>query len=360
MKITFLASQYARISGGNRALFEYANRLKKMGHSVRWFVLARPVRWYRMDHWPRIFNKKVSVLAPDVIDWMDNKIPIELLSVNDRSLIPNADILLATAWQTADFSASFSEDKGKKFYFIQHHESLWAREKNKAQKTYYMPFRKMVISTWLKKILYEQYKQEADVLVTPVNNDIFFKTDKNKNAGIRVCMLHHDYDWKGYKDAIEAVKKVRSENCKIELVVFGEKLKDPTPLYEEAGFTFEYHYRPTGEALRKIYSSCGTFLCSSWHEGLGMPAMEAMMCGTALVTTDTGGSWDYALNEETALVSPSKDPEGLAKNLARILGDDSLRLKLAEMGYQKIRQFSWDINCEHLIKCFENSLNNHK
>ena len=28
-------------------------------------------------------------------------------------------------------------------------------------------------------------------------------------------MLHHDYDWKGYKDAIEAVKKVRSENCKI-------------------------------------------------------------------------------------------------------------------------------------------------
>ena len=353
MKITFLASQYARISGGNRALFEYANRLKKMGHSVRWFVLARPARWYRIDHWPRFFNKKVSVLSPDVIDWMDNKISIELLSINDKSLIPNADILLATAWQTADFSASFSDDKGKKFYFVQHHESLWTREKSKAEKTYYMPFRKIVISTWLKKILQEQYKQEADVLVTPVNNKVFFKSNKNKNAGIRVCMLHHDYDWKGYSDAIEAVKKVRAENCKIELVVFGEKIKDPTPLYEEAGFTFEYHYRPTGEALREIYSSCGTFLCSSWYEGLGMPAMEAMMCGTALVTTDTGGSWDYAINEETALVSPSKDPEALAKNLIRILGDDSLRLKLTETGYQKIRQFSWDTNCAHLIKCFE-------
>ena len=91
-----------------------------------------------------------------------------------------------------------------------------------------------------------------------------------------------------------------------------------------------------------------------------MPAMEAMMCGAALVTTDTGGSWDYALNEETALVSPSKDPEALAKNLARILGDDSLRLKIAEMGYQKIRQFSWDTNCEYLVRCFENSINNQK
>ncbi len=360
MKITFLASQYARISGGNRALFEYANRLKKLGHSVRWFVLAKPARWYRIDHWPRIFNRKVSVLAPDVIDWMDNKIPIELLSVNDKDLIPEADILLSTAWQTANFSASFPDEKGEKFYFVQHHESLWTREKSKAEQTYYMPFRKMVISTWLKNILSEKYRQEADVLVTPVNDSIFYKTDKNPSASIRVCMLHHDYDWKGYKDAIEAVKKVRSENCKIELVVFGEKLEDPTPLYEEAGFKFEYHFRPTGEALRKIYSSCGTYLCSSWYEGLGMPAMEAMMCGAALVTTDTGGSRDYALNEETALVSPIKNPDALAENLIRILTDESLRLNLAEKGYQKIKQFSWDSNCEQLVKCFEQSLLDHK
>ena len=358
MKITFLSSQYARISGGNRALFEYANRLRQKGHLVRWFVLAKPTRWYRIDHWPRILNKKVSVLDPDVIDWMDNKIPIELLSVNDKSLIPNADILLATAWQTADFSASFPNEKGRKFYFVQHHESLWTRQKSKAGQTYRMPFKKIVISTWLKNILHEQYRQEADVLITPVNDSIFFKTEKDNKAGRRVCMLHHDYDWKGYKDAISAVKTVRSENCEIELVVFGEKLKDPTPLYDEAGFKFEYHYRPTGEALRKIYSSCGTFLCSSWYEGLGMPAMEAMMCGTALVTTDTGGNWDYALDEETALVSPAKNPEALAKNLIRILKDDSLRLNIADMGYHKIKKFSWDKNYKHLEKCFEQSINN--
>ncbi|MEK9628482.1 MAG: glycosyltransferase family 4 protein [Nitrospinota bacterium] len=360
MKITFLASQYARISGGNRALFEYANRLKKMGHTVRWFVLAKPARWYRIDHWPRFLNKTVDVLSPDVIDWMDNDIPIEKLSINDASLIPESDILLATAWQTAHFSASFPAGKGEKFYFVQHHESLWTREKGKAQNTYYLPFRKMVISTWLKEILEEQYQQKAEVLVTPVNQDIFYKVEKNGEAGTRVCALHHDYDWKGYKDAIAAVKKVRAENCKIELVVFGEKIEDPTPLYEEAGFEFEYHYRPTGDALMKLYSSCGTFLCSSWYEGLGMPAMEAMMCGTALVTTDTGGSRDYALNEETALVSPAKDPEALAKNLIRILNNDSLRLDLAEKGYQKIREFSWDANCERLIKCFEDSLINRK
>ena len=49
MKISFMVNQYARISGGNRLLFEYANRLKKAGQEVRWFVLAKHIKWYRLD-----------------------------------------------------------------------------------------------------------------------------------------------------------------------------------------------------------------------------------------------------------------------------------------------------------------------
>ena len=104
MKITFITSQYNRISGGNRALFEYANRLQAMGNEVNWYVLAKPARWYRIDHWQRIINKKVVLLPPETIDWMENKVPINVLSYNDEGSIPDSDILLATAWQTADFA----------------------------------------------------------------------------------------------------------------------------------------------------------------------------------------------------------------------------------------------------------------
>lgn len=356
MKITFITSQYNRISGGNRALFEYANRLQAMGNEVSWYVLGKPARWYRIDHWQRIMSKKVTLLPPETIDWLENKVPISVLSYNDERLIPDSDILLATAWQTADFANRFPESKGKKFYFVQHHESLWAREKNKAQKTYYMPFKKMVISTWLKKILQDKYNQQAEVMITPVNENSFYREEANQDNASRVCFLHHDYDWKGYRDAIEAVKIIRSRNCKIDPVVFGEKLEDPSPLYEEAGFKFEYHYRPTGETLRRIYASCGTYLCASWYEGLGMPSMEAMACGAALVTTDTGGSWDYAVDGKTALVSPPKQPEQLADDLARVLSDAELRNELAENGCQKIREFSWEANSLRLEKLFKESL----
>ena len=84
--------------------------------------------------------------------------------------------------------------------------------------------------------------------------------------------------------------------------------------------------------------------------------MEAMAFGAALVTTDTGGSWDYASDGETALVSPPKQPKQLADNLARILTDEALRIKLAENGFQKIEQFSWDVNTSRIENLFKESL----
>ena len=359
MKITFIIGQYNRISGGNRAIFEYANRLQKMGNDVKIYALAKPSRWYRIDYWKKRINRGIIEVAPGTVDWIENKIPINVLTFNDEHLIPLSDILVATAWQTAEFMNKIPDSKGKRFYFVQHHESLWTRKKTKAQKTYFMPFRKLVISTWLKTVLQEIYHQDGDVFVTPVNDKIFYREDKTQGSGSRVCFLHHDYDWKGFKDAIEAIKILRSRNFEIVPVVFGEKLQDPSSIFENAGFKFEYHYRPTGENLRRIYASCNIFLCPSWHEGLGMPSMEAMACGVALVTTDTGGSWDYALDGETALVSPPQKPEQLAENLARVINDEGLRIRLAENGCKKIGELSWDTNTLRLEKLFQETLSEH-
>ena len=99
-----MVNQYARISGGNRALFEFANRLKGEGHEVRWFVLAKPSKWHRWDKKIIASMRRVVTMPPETIDWTDNTIPIEILPANHSKYIPEADILFATAWQTADFA----------------------------------------------------------------------------------------------------------------------------------------------------------------------------------------------------------------------------------------------------------------
>lgn len=356
MKITFLLP-HIRISGGVKALLEYANRLARMGHDICLLIPNSQPRWYRPDKKLKLTLEGIKTLDPRFVDWMDNFIPIHCVPDFRAGCVPDADILVASSWQTAHAAADFPPTKGEKFYFVQHHETLWTRERDraKAASTYRLPFRKIVISTWLKDIMFATYGQDACVLVTPVDRIRFFCEEKKWNRPPKICLLHHDYDWKGYADGIMAVKTALSKGNAARLVVFGEKLEDPSPLYQQAGFEFEYHYRPTGERLRKLYCDCDIYLCPSWHEGLGMPAMEAMACRSALVTADTGGCRDYAIHRETALVAKPRDIEGLAALLGELLADPDRIRTLSENGYRKMLEFDWDKNTQQLAALFKQS-----
>jgi glycosyltransferase involved in cell wall biosynthesis len=355
MKINFLLP-HIRLSGGVKGLLEYANRLKKIGHEVNIFIPSKRLKWYHLVAKWKERNRGLQILPSQAVDWMSNSLPIGVFPELEPSCISDADILVASAWQTAEFAVHFPQDKGKPFYFIQHYETLWAREKNRAGKTYDLPMQQVTISTWLKDILNEKHGIEADVLVTPVDREVFFCDSKKWNSIPRIAMLHHDYNWKGYAEGIEAIKKVMQQERKIQLVVFGEKLEDPQPLFDKAGFSFEYHYRPTRELLRKIYASCDIFLCPSWYEGLGMPSMEAMACRCSLVTADTGGCLDFAIHGKTALVSPSRDTKGLSQNIIRLLDDEVLLESISQNGYHKISEFDWRQNCDQLLCLFEKYL----
>jgi glycosyltransferase involved in cell wall biosynthesis len=67
-----------------------------------------------------------------------------------------------------------------------------------------------------------------------------------------------------------------------------------------------------------------------------------MACGAALVTTANGGSRDYAVDGETALVRPVGDACGLAAALVELVSDGGLRSRLAAAGERHVRRFDWD------------------
>jgi glycosyltransferase involved in cell wall biosynthesis len=148
-------------------------------------------------------------------------------------------------------------------------------------------------------------------------------------------MLHHDYAWKGVADGVAAVMRVRPAVPGLRLVAFGVKAPRQAPPYDE------FHANPAQHALAALYSGCDIYLCPSWDEGLGMPSMEAMACGAALVTYDNGGCRDYALDGDTALVVPRRDVEALAAALARLATEPVLRGRLAAAGAARIRTFDW-------------------
>jgi glycosyltransferase involved in cell wall biosynthesis len=265
--------------------------------------------------------------------------------------LPSGDAVVATAWQSAPVVAAAPARCGAKFYLVQHYESLYHGDPAAVDATYRLPLTKIVISTWLRDVLRERFDAEAEVLVTPVDRALFHRVPvRMTTSRPRVLMLHHEYAWKGVGEGLVAVARVKDQVPGLWLVGFGVKApRQPLPYAE-------FHVDPPQTALAALYSGCDVYLCPSWDEGLGMPPMEAMACGAALVTYDNGGCRDYARDGATALVAPRRDVAALTTALGRLAADPALRARIAAAGMAHVTTaFDWDRSVARLALLFQNA-----
>jgi len=187
VKITFLCP-HLRIAGGVRAILTYADLLTADGHHVTVVVPAKGRG--------RAFWRSVTGAGPDWIPgfrarvvWVDRW---------RADALPDGNVILATAWQSATAVAEAPARCGRKFYFVQHYESLYHGQGETVDATYRLPLKKIVISTWLRDIMRERFASEAAILVTPVDPMLFHAVSVTiATSRPRVLMLHHDYAWKG-------------------------------------------------------------------------------------------------------------------------------------------------------------------
>lgn len=74
------------------------------------------------------------------------------------------------------------------------------------------------------------------------------------------------------------------------------------------------------------------------YEGFGLPLVEAMLCGTPVVTTDVPTCNEIVQDGETGVLAPPDDPPALAAALVRLLADAPLRARLADAAYRRATQ----------------------
>ncbi|MGD2102299.1 MAG: glycosyltransferase [Acidimicrobiia bacterium] len=97
------------------------------------------------------------------------------------------------------------------------------------------------------------------------------------------------------------------------------------------------------EHMAEEYSKAEIFVVGSRHEGFGQPGLEALACGVPLVTTDNGGSREYAIDRETALVVPPDDPDAMARAITELREDEGLAHRLSRQGLELVEdRFSWE------------------
>ena len=105
------------------------------------------------------------------------------------------------------------------------------------------------------------------------------------------------------------------------------------------------------EDLLALYNLCRMFVFPSWHEGFGLPALEAMSCGKAVVGANTS-SLPEVIGRADALFDPHSDT-AIAAKLAQVLTDNAFRADLERHGIEQARLFSWDASARRTIAALE-------
>jgi glycosyltransferase involved in cell wall biosynthesis len=339
LQVNFVLGGFVREPvGGNKVIYDHANFLISKGHRVR-LIFPRSLTTESLGVIGQLralaWALRRRLRHRPLIAWhpLDKRIQIQLAPNLNAKHIPHADVTIATAWTTADPVAHLP-GKVAKFYFIQGYET-WAGDAAAVDATWRLPLQKIVVSKWLQNIGERLGARDITHIPNGLDLTIFQTADEPAARPLSLLAAYHTAEAKGISDALVALETYHRRFPNVPVAMFGTR-----PQAEGLPAWIDYHGGLTGADLAALYNRYSIFTSASRSEGWALTPAEAMACGCAFVGTDSGGVTDYAVDGETALLSPPSDPQALLANLIRVTEDKDLRHRLQAAGHKAIQQFT--------------------
>lgn len=118
----------------------------------------------------------------------------------------------------------------------------------------------------------------------------------------------------------------------------------------EAGDIVLTGFIPEDDLLR-FYRACKLFIFPSWHEGFGLPVLEAMKCGKAVIASDRS-SLPEVIQRDDSLFDPFNVRE-MSRKIEEVLRNDSLRMEMERHSVVRASHFSWETTCRRAWRALE-------
>jgi len=267
--------------------------------------------------------------------------PIEWPQSPSQLTFENDEIVIGVGTYTLGYLINLPKNLIK----LRFNHGLPARFDEDAKRAWSMDLPSITVSKTLVPTLEELCPGSVlDVVPNGIDKNLYH--DKGlKREGIGVFYSKHPN--KAPDFIIKVVQELRNKYPQTPLHVIST-----TSLPSELQGIVEFHHYPPVDRVCEIYNLCKVWLLPSDTEGLPGPVLEAMSCGTVVVSTDNDGSLEIIEPELNGLVSPRRDLDAFIKNVERAVTDDSLRSRLSQAGHERAEEFSWDaavIKMEHVI-----------
>jgi glycosyltransferase involved in cell wall biosynthesis len=346
MRITMFVGR-PDLGGGARVIAIHAQKLQERGHEVtvisrpprkptlremlRWKVLGKPLpapalhspSYFDKDRFPRDFAFRL----------LDSYRPAAAADV------PDADVVVATWWETAYWVNAFPAAKGAKAYFVQHYETFGGDPTN-VDATYRLPLHKICVAQWLVDLARDKFNDStAELVPNAVDLNQFRAPPRGKQAVPTVGLMYSTVNFKGCDVSLKAYEIARRQVPELKLVAFGATDPDPSlPLPEGT----EYRFQPPQEQIRDYYAKCDAWLFGSRSEGFGLPLLEAMACRTPVIATPAGAAPELTAAGGGVLV-PMDDPAAMAAEIVRVTRSaDADWRRASDAAYAVATRYTWD------------------
>jgi len=296
------------LCGGVRVILEEALRLSQRGWNVCIYSIGREPHWFPMppDMWRKFQDYehlKTVLVAED--GWK-----------------------VATWWKTAQVvNECLRGDEG--CYLVQDIEVEYysaPRMKEMVMATYDLPLRKYTTSRWVEANL-----PDTTWVGIGLDLDLYRPLELERDPAT-VLAFPRKQRLKGFRQLGELSRRLGQN---ISLVTVGVM-----PI--QLGGAWKRHYTglPDREIVR-LYNQIACFVSTTLHEGFGLPHIEAMACGTPVITTDANGNMTFCEDGKNCLVYDGDDMAGMAMGVHRVLTDEALWKSLARHGLETAAEYPW-------------------
>lgn len=330
MIITMISLSTPRPNGGVMGVVEFANALARRGHEVH-IVHAD------------LLGAQISGL--DELGWadLDDRLVHHFGCRPDEVEVPGSQIVIG-------FDHRVPHHLGERAILVQAYRILPPETE---RGMYAEPIPKLCVSRWLRAVALHLGNPAHQTFHLPygLRHDRYRVTVPIEERPRRVCFLYNGHPLKRARVGVEVIHRLRREDPSIEAVVYGTGPRPP-----ELDPTIEYHRDPDLATLvGDILNGSAIFLTTARLEGFGMAPLEAMACGCALVTTDNGGSWDYAQDGRTAAVV-GMEVDDIVPRIRGLLDDHDARVALGRAGVAVAAEHDWDASGQLLEAILERYL----
>lgn len=203
--------------------------------------------------------------------------------------------------------------------------------------------------SYSKFLTYSGRKDVKFNLVHPaLNHDVFLNNNSRKDNELNICLIAKKHPFKGFGDFLKAWQEVEHK-------LLG-KVTNVFIIYDNEGYNslknpiFKLFHPKNDIEIADIYNNSHIFISTSWSEGFGLPPLEAMACGCAVILANSGGVNEYAESEYNCLLYEPRKIEQLKEKIISLIGNPVLIKKLAVNGGITAKRFSWGKSADKFLE----------